>query len=362
MTVEPARHDVDSLREAAGIVLENWRMEITGLVGEWWGRRLAPDPGMPCLLVSQREIEARHMGRALGHYRNIPEDAGRLATRLHDSGAIGDRNGDIVLRFDSPDVLRTQMRLPRTSRAALRGALGFELDRLCPIPQADLYFDFTVKNIDPSTNRIELESRALRRRSVDDAIEFAHRADLAVAGIILGDDTEPADWRRFPVDRAAWLRSVWRTWGSIVLVALSCVLVLAIAFAVSARAVERADQLNAQLADAERRASAVTGLVRTMAAMHDQARYIAARKARSSLIATLASLTEALPDGTWLTDIQFDGDKLHIQGYSRAAADLVVKLDRSGHFANAQFTAPLVRNDADGTDRFELTAIATGSR
>ncbi len=58
----------------------------------------------------------------------------------------------------------------------------------------------------------------------------------------------------------------------------------------------------------------------------------------------------------------YDGGELHIQGYSHAAAELIGRLDHSGHFSDAQFAAPLVRNDPDGTDRIDLTAKAGCTR
>ncbi len=142
------------------------------------------------------------------------------------------------------------------------------------------------------------------------------------------------------------------------LLAIAGILLLAIIFAISARAADQADALNTLIADAELRAAATTRLEDEMSAIRAQAASVADRKSQPSLVFVLAALTDTLPDGSWLTDIQFDGGKLHIQGYSHAAAELIGRLDRSGHFTNAQFNAPLVRNDSDGTDRFDLTAQA----
>jgi general secretion pathway protein L len=360
MTVEPEPLQVESWQEAAAFILRNWREEIAALWQGWRGRARETGRDLLWLQASPREVVARFGMHEIGRFENSTAGASALAGHLESAEGRRAMASDAVIQFEEAAVLRTRTRLPRTARAALRGALEFELDRLSPIPAAELYFDFQADKPGHGADRIELASRAVRRRAVDQAIAFAHQAELAVAGIALGDDAELGDWRHFPVDRAAWLRGLWRRWGSAGLAAIGVLLMLAILFAVSARAAAQADALDERIAVAQVRASGVARLERAMTAIRGQAAIVAARKSQPSLVAILSALSDALPDGTWLTGIQYDAGKLHIQGYSHAAAALIGKLDRSGRFANAQFIAPLVRNDSDGTDRFDLTVKAVG--
>jgi len=292
----------------------------------------------------------RHNGIPVGQFHAGVDGANAVATAV--DGLAGTR--DVFLHFEEPAILRTHVRLPRVSRRMLHGALAFEIERLSPIPPAELYFDARIEG--GSARQTEMEARALRKQTADDAIAYAHRAELAVAGILLGDDEEPADWRHFPSDRPAFMRALWRRWGSLILAGVAALLLVAVLIAVSARMAAQIDELNDRIAEAELRAAPTMRLMRDMAQMRTQAQYVAERKAQPSLVATLAALTDALPDGTWATDVQFDAGTIHVQGYSHTAAQLVPALDRSGRFSNATFTAPLVRNDQDGTDRFELTA------
>jgi len=177
----------------------------------------------------------------------------------------------------------------------------------------------------------------------------------------MGGDAQSADWRYFPVDRGALMRGLWRHWGSAMLAALAAILSLALLLAVASHAAGKNQALDARLADENVRAAYVARLERQMDLIRGQAAFVAQRRSATTYVAMLAALTKALPDDTWLTEIQLDGGKLHIQGFSRAASGLIAKLDRSGHFSNTQFGAPLVRNDADGTERFDLTAKVTGA-
>ncbi len=365
MSAEPLTAEAETWREAAGIILRNWRDEITILTRALFsGTGVRPAPAT-CLVISPAEVAAKFVsdGREddLGCFPRTAAGAEALAARLARAGLMERGGGDALLQFDDAAVLRSQLRLPRASNSALHGALGFELDRLSPIPPAELYFDFVLESHDKATNRAEIASRALRRRVVDDAANFAQSAGLAVAAIRLGDDAQLADWRHFPIDRGALLRGLWRRWGSALLAALAVVLFLALLLAMTSRAAAQSEALSARLDDEGVRAASVARLERQMAVIRGQAAFVAQRRAGTTFVAVLAALTDALPDDTWLTEIQLDGGKLHIQGFSRAASNLIARLDRSGRFSNTQFGAPLVRNDADGTERFDLTAKVVGA-
>lgn len=352
-------------REAVAIVLHNWRGEIVEMVRHW---RTAlggqPRPAVRLVLSADEALavfDDDGQAEELGRFARTAAGADALATRLAKADLLRGGHVDVLLAFDDAIILRSQVKLPKVSSAALRGALGFELDRLSPIPSAELYFDFVVRSRDTATNRLEIVTRALRRRAVDDAVKFAQSAGASAAAFQLGGDDDLADWRQFPVDRAALLRGMWQRWGSALLAGLAAVLLLATLLAMSARAAAADDALTARIANEEIRAAAVSRLERKMDIIRSQAAFVVRQKMNPSFVATLAALTKALPAGSWLTDIQFDSGKVHIQGYSHAASDLISQLDRSRYFTGAQFNAPLVRNDADGTERFDLSAGVIGA-
>ncbi len=364
MSVEPAVTQTNSWRDAAGLVLGNWRDELARWAAE--SRAALRRPPLPpiTLQIAPTQVAATltQDGRTedLGAFERNADGADALATRLGQAGALRRGRADCVLQLSGDAVLRSRARLPKTSSRALRGAMGFELKRLSPVPPAELYFDVAISRTDKATNRVELGSRAVRRRSVDDAIAFAASAGLRPAAIVLGDDAAEADWRYFPVDRGALLARLWKGWGSPILAATALVLLLGAAAAALARAGEQDAVLAARIAAELPRAAAVTEIERQVLALRDKALFVAQRKTRPSFVGTLAALSDALPDGTWLESLQIGDAGLHIQGYSRSASNLLVLLDQSGRFKNAQFGAPLVRNETDGSERFDIVAQIAG--
>jgi Tfp pilus assembly protein PilN len=66
----------------------------------------------------------------------------------------------------------------------------------------------------------------------------------------------------------------------------------------------------------------------------------------------LREVTELLPDDAYLTTFRFRGDQLQLDGFARAASELIPKLEQSDHFENVKFASPTTK--AQGRDRFSI--------
>jgi general secretion pathway protein L len=298
--------------------------------------------------------EAGGSRQTLGEFSRANGEA--AIARLAEAGQLVRGKADIVLRFATDFVLRPEMRLPKASGRVLRAALAFELERVSPVPPAELYFDHVVTHYDLPTNRVSLHVRAVRRNDFDQIRNLCHNLGLSVSAVTFESDARPGSLRTFPLDRSAVARALWRTAGVATLAVLAFVLLIAIAFATAARWSAAGDALSGAVANESIRAAAVERLVHRIDSTKAQIAYVLQRRSAPRFVETLAALSDVLPDDSWVDEISVTGAKLHIQGYSQAAAQLIARFDRSGAFANAQFTAPLVRSATNNTERFELSA------
>ena len=360
MAIERTEQENANWLAAAAMVLNNWRAEWRA---EWIAWQRAP-VGEPEIRVDATEVELRwHQDETpfTRRFERTAASAEAVATALAEAGLRAPI--DVAVNLEEAQVLRTQMRLPRVSTSAIRGAVEFELERVSPVPVAELYFDFTVARAKRDAARLEISSRAVRRRAVDGAISFAHMAGLSVAAIKLGDDDRFADWRRFPLDRGALLRRTWRDWGHLALCGLAGLLLLAILLASAVRTAAEGDALSDEVAAVESRAAVAARLSQQIETLRHRASFVAARRMQPTLTGMLRTLSQRLPDGTWVTSLQLGDDgTIHLQGFSRTAADLPGILDHTPEFSAARFVAPLLRNEADGTERFDLIADIRGAR
>ncbi len=349
--------EFDSVRAAIAALLRAWKDELSAFARE----RI---PNLSRARGSQLEIEVNEDGFAVnlidaeGLHRlgQIPRgDAAAAALARILSRFEEEAGRDVALKVSPALALRPQIKLPSASKRTLKGALGFELERLTPIDAASLYFDFIVEGREPETNLTPVTLRVVRKSVLDEAVLVCHGAGALVSSVGFTGDALEGDWTCYPVDRPAFLRAQWRRFGNLALVGLASVLVLAVIVAGYARGSGANDALSDQLAEAMTRAAVVERMEHRIEMANTQISRLAALRQGPLFIESLAALSRLLPDGTWLTELHLESNKLRADGYSKNASALIAIVDRSGTFANAQFSSPLVRNPADGTDRFELT-------
>jgi general secretion pathway protein L len=86
-------------------------------------------------------------------------------------------------------------------------------------------------------------------------------------------------------------------------------------------------------------------------------RAILLRKTRGPNVSVMFNeLSRALPDDTYLTDVELTGTKLRVIGVSRDASSLISQVEKSPAFSDASFFAPTTRNAGDGGEQFRLEA------
>jgi general secretion pathway protein L len=350
----PETSQPDDLRD----VLRGWAAELRAMASEHAFWRSDPEGTIVSFeggAVAVSRGNAQHE-QEIAH---LPDTQGlALAAARAGDGPFA---RDVVVRLPQSEVLRANVWLPSARAATLRQALHFELERLSPVDPGELYFDFAEVGRDKLTNRVELGLRIMRRAAVDEAMRACHAAGLSVASIAFAGDARAADWRQFPVDKPAFYRLMWRKWNLAFLGGLAIALALATLMAWYARNAAAQDMLTDQIFAEQRRAAVVHHIEDDIARTNMRIGFLARQKQAPMAASVLAELARIVPDGSWLDEVEIAGNRVHIRGYSHAAADLIGAIDRSPVFANAQFGAPVIRNPAGNVEQFDLVFDLRGA-
>ena len=115
-----------------------------------------------------------------------------------------------------------------------------------------------------------------------------------------------------------------------------------------------AGELDVAIAAVASEAAALTEQDTELNALADRYRALNVHlNGRDSTLEALDALVSAIPLDTWVTSFSLSGQDVTISGFASGAADVQRRIEESELFANAEFTASVIRDDA-GRDRFTL--------
>ncbi len=115
-----------------------------------------------------------------------------------------------------------------------------------------------------------------------------------------------------------------------------------------------ASQLQVSRQMAERRAALLSG----RAGVFEEATAKLAQRKRETpaSVIVLDTLSEALPDDTYLTELHVTDGKLEITGVTREAASLIRIIEQTDQFTSATFFAPTTRGPQEVGEQFHIQA------
>ncbi len=292
--------------------------------------------------------------------------AGRAAVaRLAASASGGIAAPKVIVALDAKQVLRKELSLPSAVEEELNQTLAFELDRYTPFRPEQVYFDAVVVGRDPARKLLRVDWVAALKSVVDGAVKQVEAWGAVPVAVVPGPPAAaptrlnllPGVRRTLPLQ---WRR--WQVWAPLALV---------VVFALTASGVpllqkrEYAIALGAQTAVAEQRALAADALRQQLETMRDDYNYVLAKKyAYPSMVQVLDEVTRALPDDTWLTqlDVKTSGRgkdmlrEVYLRGESANAGKLISMLEDTKLFEQAAQRSPTTKVQGGPGEVFDLGA------
>jgi general secretion pathway protein L len=291
---------------------------------------------------SQREAE-------LGQFDpELPDDKDRLrALARKRPGA------ETVLRVPAAMLLEREISLPLAAERDLVRVLGYEMDRLTPFQAKDVIWSHELLARDRARNRVMLRLSLIPRAPVAAILAWLDQAGLPVSALQAGIGEPP---RLVRLQRGLTVRERWNRRLTVAAAAACAVLGLAalavpvIRQSVALAAVDdriealrpltaQADTLRRRIAEAQASGDAIAGQ----------------RNRSGDALAALATLTEILPDDTFLTEFALNQRKVALRGQSASAPRLIALLAADPAIHSPAFTAPVTRGEG-GRDQFALQA------
>jgi general secretion pathway protein L len=255
----------------------------------------------------------------------------------------------IGLRLPRGSMLSRQVVLPMAAGRDARALIGFELERLTPFTASEVLWDISRPVIDRVREKLNLNLSLVPREAAAAPIQALTQAGLNPSFII-----SEVGRIHLAVPLPAPLKAL-RTGLAGLCVVLACV---ALALPFWRQQAALADVARAIAADAP--ADGVAQALRRQLATAAAGRAAIARAQRDGgALPVLATLTNVLPDGTWISDLTLNAGDLTIDGQSTDAAALISLLSAAPGLHDPAFTAPITRTTDGTAELFALHAKAS---
>lgn len=256
----------------------------------------------------------------------------------------------VILELPGSEIVSRSLSVPAQARDLLPGIVRNQIERLFPWRANQAVHGFNVVSSDASTLnvRVLLTSRA----ALDDACKQLGALGLRVDRVVAGNggtDAAPEItlWSRLADATDASLSRVRSAVGGLMAVAVCLTVVVNVwAFMTAASADSESDEVGSRLAALQRQIRGSSSR-ESIAALAPPERAHALKETSPVAVVVVEALSRALPETSYLTELNMDGSTLRIVGLAGDAPSLIAPLEQSGHLKDVHFFAPTTRN-ADG--------------
>lgn len=295
------------------------------------------------------DVSARRKGRdaALGHF--ALDGAGIAALRA----AVVGQDAAAVLRLPPELLLEQQVALPIAAERDPERVLHYEMDRITPFAAEELFWTWFVERRDRAGGRLHVRLSLVPKARLLPVLDALRGAELRPAALEAA--TSGGAVRRIALDRPQSAR--WRRRGLAVAgAACAALAVAAVAVPFAVQSVRRAE-VEQRIAALRPRAGEAEALRRRILSSAAGTDVFAEQRARvGDALLTLATLTDLLPDDTFLTELTMRTRIVTISGQSAGAARLIAALAADRGIRNPAFAAPVTRNEGTRAEGFSIRA------
>ena len=344
-----------------------WASELAAVLPAGWRERLASrDTAYVCAEGDEwrafRPVAGRLAQAGRVNLAALDSSGRRGAFRrllAEEPGATG----NVWLVLPPEAVLVREVHMPLAAEEALRDAVGFELDRLTPLPAEHAWFDYRVTGRDSGLQRLTLVLAVTARAPVDARLAELRELGATVLGVGVTDDiaSAPTPFNLLPPER----RDRPATSGAVVAARVLALVTVLLALAALAYPLwikrEAVIALHPRMEKAKAGAEVAERVAREIEKLAAEHNFVLAKKqGQLPVVTLLEDLSRLMPDTTWVQQLDVKTSQkqreVQIAGETGSSSQLIEVLEKSGTFANANFKSPLTKGITPGTERFLVAA------
>jgi len=329
-------------------------MDSVAAVANSWRGRLTSPRGIALIEIEKGEfalsddrvsepLHARIKIAADGTIEHVPVETASLLP------------GSAVELFLRPDRFLFQpLDLPSRAGEFLGGVVRAQIDRLTPWTANEAVFGWS-NPVETVPSRIALTVAAAPLASVNPYVRAIAGLGVHSISVLIRlpeGDAQAAPIRIFAEQVRGDLGRIRRALlNTLVGAGLAAVAATTSAALISAHLNGQTEELTQKIVGLRSNIGASSSITIGSIAAAQQYKHDAA-----SSVLILETLSRVLPDHTYVTEFQVEGNKVKLVGMTRDAPSLIGLLEKAG-FARASFFAPTTRSPSQPSEQFNIEAV-----
>jgi general secretion pathway protein L len=271
------------------------------------------------------------------------------------------QSGFVVLELPTDELVMRRISVPAQAREFLPGIVRNQVERLSPWPVEQTVHGFSAEASEGDAATLDVCVFITSRDAVGSARDELDAIGLAPDRIVArqGDlPTAPAValWSRLAdVPHEIVARTHRQIGVAIVAIFLLSVGLSAWAFFSTGSLRAESEELAARSRTLQRQLQG-SRTPQALASLPPAERAWAWKENMPSTVIVLETLSRALPDAAYLTELHLDNTTLRMIGLASDAPSLIAPLERSGHLTDVHFFAPTTRGPDGSLFRFHIEA------
>src|SRR6266436_2273062 len=248
-------------------------------------------------------------------------------------------------------------KVPVAAVERIGDVLGLEIERATPFRLEDVRHAWRL--IGPALlddASLQVVHVIAKRRLIDPLLAEARSMGVPISAVdVVGAEGDRMGFNLLSRGEAAPSLARRLSWAITTAAALLVLVCAATVLVAMQRQDQALAQLEVQTNAARKEAQAVRKRVQDADTLSERIGAVRLRRAEGiRAVALWEEVTRLLPDTAWLTNVRVENDLLWIDGYARSASELVGIIARSPMFSGVALSAPVVRDEARASERFQI--------
>jgi general secretion pathway protein L len=349
-----------SLLAVIGALLDDWVAAVAAAVQSVVGR---VRPRGEFLLIEGDDGSFTARGSRIGKDGGLPETAFRVIAGLPSPALPPEwvnalRGSRVEFQMNPDQMLFRVVEFPRQATEFLDGMIRAQIDRLTPWSSHEAAFGWSEPNA-IAGDRVQLTVAATSKRSIEPLVTLGQKLGARDVAGVVEHRLNTGQVNRIkvfdlPIQGAAG--STINLLRALRLGLLGAAAAAAASLAVATYLVNNLDLERQQLQNQIAQRRTALRLDQDGAAGSAHALLVKRKQTTPATVMVLESISKALPDGTYVTELRIEGDKVQIVGMTQDAPPLIRLIEQSPQFTRATFFAPTTRTQNESGEGFHIEA------